>query len=177
VAAADSDPEWRVPRFRPASDWYVVGERGPLVECVVWSTAERLLRVFLSLLEHLDAEVDVAIESVRDSQSWLGERRSLSDVRAALSPLQRPLVTHGGVEVSVYTPDEQLTITPALGLVIYARSDRWVYLLDAMGFAERTEAPPSDWNADGAPLADAPTLRAAVEQTVQLLALELRSSP
>ncbi len=172
MSSSESDTEWRVPRFRPANDWYVVGQRGPLVECVVWSTAERLLRVYLSLLEHLDGEVDIAIESARDTQSWRGEMRSLADVRAALTPLQRPLVLHGGVEVSVYTADEQLTITPALGLVIYARSDRWVYLLDAMGFSERPEAPTADWRPERAPIADAPTLRAAVAQVVQLLALE-----
>lgn len=174
MSSAESDAEWRVPRFRPTSDWYVVGQRGPLVECVVWSTAERLLRVYLSLLEHLDGEVDVALESLRDARSWRGELRALSDVRAALTPLQRPLVMHGGVEVSVYTPDEQLTITPALGLVIYARSDRWVYLLDAMGFSERPAAPPVDWHPERAPLTEAPALRAALSQAVQLLSLESR---
>lgn len=172
MSSAESDTEWRVPRFRPASDWYVVASRGPLVECVVWSTAERLLRVYLSLLEHLDGEVDLAIESARDAQSWRGELLALSDVRAALTPLQRPLVMHGGVEVSVYTPDEQLTITSALGLVIYARSDRWVYLLDAMGFSEVPVAPAADWHPERAPLAEAPALHEAVEQVVQLLALE-----
>jgi len=172
VANVESEAEWRVPRFRPASDWYVVGQRGPLVECVVWSTAERLLRVYLSLLEHLDGQVDIAIESARDARSWRGELRSLSDVRAALTPLQRPLVMHGGVEVSVYTPDEQLTITPALGLLIYARSDRWIYLLDAMGFSERPEVPAPDWHPERAPLGDAPVLRVAVDQVVQQLALE-----
>lgn len=172
MAAPETEAEWRVPRFRPTSDWYVVGQRGPLVECMVWSTAERLLRVYLSLLEHLDAEVDIAIESARDGAAWRGELRALSDVRAALTPLQRPLVMHGGVEVSVYTPDDQLTITRVLGLVIYARSDRWVHLLDAMGFTERPAIPPADWDAERAPLADAPALRSAVAQAVQLLALD-----
>jgi len=172
VSNGESDTEWRVPRFRPAIDWYVVGQRGPLVECVVWSTAERLLRVYLSLLEHLDGEVDLVIETARDAGRWRGELRSLSDVRAALTPLQRPLVIHGGVEVSVYTPDEQLTITTALGLVIYARSDRWVYLLDAMGFSERSEAPPADWHPERAPMGSAPALQVAVDQIVERLALE-----
>lgn len=172
MSNGETDAEWRVPRFRPSGDWYVVGQRGPLVECVVWSTAERLLRVYLSLLEHLDGEVDIAIESARDARGWRGDLRPLSEVRAALTPLQRPLVLHGGVEISVYTPDEQLTITTALGLVIYARSDRWVYLLDALGFSERTEAPPADWHPERTPPADAPALRAAVEQVVITLALE-----
>jgi len=172
MSSPETDAEWRVPRFRPASDWFVVGQRGPLVECVVWSTGERLLRVFLSLLEHLDAEVDLTLEASHDGGCWRGELRALADVRAALTPLQRPLVTHGGMEVSVYTPDDQLTLTPALTLVIYARSDRWVYLLDAMGFAERSEVPPADWHPERAPRTDAPALRAAIGQVVQRLALE-----
>lgn len=174
MSTPETETEWRVPRFRPAADWYVVGQRGALVECVVWSTAERLLRVYLSLLEHLDTSVDVAIESTRDGGRWRGELLMLSEVRAALTPLQRPLVLYGGLEVSVYTPDDQLTITEALGLVIYARSDRWVYLLDAMGFAELPAVPPADWDPERAPRTDAPALRMAVERVVQLLALEPR---
>jgi hypothetical protein len=172
MSSPETDAEWRVPRFRPTADWYVVGQRGALVECVVWSTAERLLRVYLSLLEHLDAEVDVALESPRDGGRWRGELRALTDVRAALTPLQRPLVMHGGLEVSVYTPDDQLTLTPALSLVIYARSDRWVYLLDAMGFAELPALPAADWQPERAPYREAPALQSAVAQLVQLLALE-----
>ncbi len=162
----------QVPRFRPTPDWYVARRRAGLVECFVWSPAERLLRSYLSLLEQLDADVDVAVESRRDDVRWRGERIGRDEVRAALAPLQRPLTTHGGVELSVYTADDQLTITPELALVIYARSDRWLYLLDAAGFVERAEVPTADWQPPSALPDPVPSLARLLGEIATRLALE-----
>jgi hypothetical protein len=141
------------------------------VECFVWSPAERLLRTWLSLLAQLDRDVDVTLESVRDDRRWCGERLAREDVRAALTALQRPLAMHGGVELSVYTPDDQLTITPELALVIYARSDRWLYLLDAAGFVERAEVPPADWQAESVVRAPAPSLAQVLDEVAARLGM------
>ncbi len=163
--------ELQVPRFRPVPDWYVTRQRAGLVECFVWSPAERLLRTYLSLLAQLDDEVDLAIESARDDRRWRGERLAREEVRAALTPLQRALTRHGGVELSVYTPDDQLTITPEMALVIYARSDRWLYLLDAAGFVERAEVPPADWRATSETRPPVPTLAQLLDEVAGRLDL------
>ncbi len=162
----------RVPRFRPLSDWFVVRGRGGLTEIFAWANAERIASVFHALTEHLDPAVDVSMHSLRANTEWSGALLPLPDVREALGRLQLPLGMYGGVEVAVYTPDDQLTITPTMALVIYARSDRWVYLLEGMGFTERARAPEPAWDASAAPLGDAPELERALSQIVERLGLQ-----
>lgn len=164
----------RVPRFRPVPDWYVSQDRGALHELFAWSNAERIVNVLHALTAHLDPAVDLTMQFGRDGVTWHGQLLPLPDVREALGRLQSPLATYGGVEVSVYTPDDQLTLTGALGLVIYARSDRWVHLLDGMGFAPRAVAPEPLWNAETAPLGASPELDRALALVVEQLGLERR---
>ena len=42
------------------------------------------------------------------------------------------------MELSVYTGDDQLTLNPYLELFIYARTDRWLYLLEGKGLEEQS---------------------------------------
>jgi hypothetical protein len=161
----------RVPRFRPSNDWFVSRRSGAIHEMFVWSHAERLMRLMYELSEHLEPEVDLSIESRRDGRVWHGSVLPLNEVRSTIEMLVQSMSRFGGVELSVYTPDDQLTITSSLGLVIYARSDRWVYLLEAMGFTERANPPQQSWDADGAPLDDAPELTRDLELAVRQLKL------
>ncbi len=168
----DSDDSMlRVPRFRPVPEWFMVRSRGGVHELFAWAVSERVVNVLHALTAQLDPAVDVCIESRRDGRVWRGELLPLPDVREVLGRLQLPLATYGGVEISIYTPDDQLTLTSSLALVIYARSDRWVYLLEGMGFEERKAAPTPVWDADHAPLGDAPELDRALELAVERLAL------
>jgi len=168
----DRDPlELRVPRFRRVQDWFMVRRRGAVHEVFAWANAERIVDVLHALAAQLDPAVDVCVESRRSGGVWQGELLPLPDVREALGRLQTPLATYGGVEFTVYTPDDQLTLTTSLALVIYARSDRWVYLLEGMGFEERHDAPTPAWDADAAPLGSAPELELALEFAVERLGL------
>jgi len=169
---SERDPlELRVPRFRRVQDWFMVRRRGGVHELFAWANAERIVDVLHALTAQLDPAVDVCIESRRSGKSWQGELLPLPDVREVLGRLQTPLATYGGVECTVYTPDDQLTLTAALALVIYARSDRWVYLLEGMGFEERDDAPTPAWDADAAPFGLAPELDRALEFAIERLDL------
>ncbi len=165
--------ELRVPRFRQVQDWFLVRRRGGVHEIFAWAHAERIVDVMHALAAQLDPAVDVCIESRRSGNVWQGELLPLPDVREVLGRLQTPLATYGGVEVAVYTPDDQLTLTATLALVIFARSDRWVYLLEGMGFEERLNAPEPAWDAGASPLGDAPELERALEFAVEHLDLAL----
>ncbi len=171
MSASGEDLRLRVPRFRPVPDWFVSRARGGLSEIFAWANAERIVSAFHALTEHLDPAVDVNIECRRDGATWRGELLPLPDVRDVVGRLQLPLAMYGGVEVCVYTPDDQLTLTPGLALVIYARSDRWLYLLEGMGFAERETVPEPAWDSDAAPLGDAPELTRGLELAVERLGL------
>lgn len=162
----------RVPRFRPVPDWFVASETGGVHALFAWSNAERIVNVLHALAAHLDPAVDLVLESSRDGRTWCGELLPLPDVRIALGRLQSPVASYGGVELSIYTPDDQLTLTQALGLVVYARSDRWVYLLEGMGFEERAKAPAPIWELEGAPLGEAPELDRAIALVVEQLDLK-----
>jgi len=61
----------------------------------------------------------------------VGSDMALPDVRDAVARLKVPLSTYGGVEITLFTPEDQLTLTPQIELFIYSRSDRWMYLLIA----------------------------------------------
>src|SRR5580704_11603061 len=71
------------------------------------------------------------------ANAWRGERVALPDVQDAVGRLKVPLASAGGVELSVFSADDQLTLNPHLELFIYARSDRWYYFLTGMGLEER----------------------------------------
>jgi hypothetical protein len=59
--------------------------------------------------------------------------------------LRLPLAACGGVELSLFTDSDQLTLTPEMLLVIYAHTDRWTYLLDGLGLLERPDMAVPVW--------------------------------
>ncbi len=132
-------------RFGRAPGWFVVTRSGPLTIARVGVTAERAVDLLHLLAVHLDPAVDVFIESLRDREEWRGELLALPDVREVVGRLRILLATYGGVEVTLVTADDQLSLTPELLVVLCSRTDRWLYLLDGLGLHERTSVPPAVW--------------------------------
>ncbi len=161
-------------RFHRDSEWSVASRTGDLHMWRVHAPSERAVDLFLRLSAHLDTVVDVVIEHVRDGTSWLGALRPLPAVRDALARLRWPLASSGGVELTLVTPHDQLSLMPTLDLVIYARSDRWTALLEAEGVVPRESAPPVLFRADAVPWSHAPELSAALATAVERLAEEPR---
>ena len=121
--------------------------------------------------EQLPPAVDIVIEDLRSETIWKGDTIALPDVRDAIARLKVPLATYGGVEFTLYTPDDQLTLTPQLEMFIYARSDRWVYLLQGKGLEERAALADRSWRSQGWDRAPAPTLSAAIAAAAERLSL------
>ena len=162
-------------RFRSQSDWFIVStlERdvGKVYVAQVGTTGERAVDLMHGLAFHLDPAVDVVIDSARDRKAWEGHLLALPDVRDAIGRLKLTLATYGGVELSLYTPDDQLSLSPELALVVYSRTDRWLYLLEGMGLEERTVAPPPVWHPSRDRIAPAPELAESIRAAVERLAL------
>src|SRR6476661_6805688 len=114
-------------RFRRDTDWFVVSRRSGLYVAQVGTVSERAVDLLPALALHLDPAVDVVIESLRDRMVWQGRSLPLPDVREVMGRLRLPLAMYGGVEIALVTPDDQLTLTPELAIVLYARTDRWFY--------------------------------------------------
>jgi hypothetical protein len=160
---------WR--RFRSGTDGFAFARDGDHYVAHVIANAERVVDLFHALAEHLPPAVDVVIEDVRSQQDWRGEGVALPDVRETIARLKLPLSTFGGVEIAVYTSEDQLTLTPHLELYIYARTERWLYLLKGKGLEERETMEQRSWRLPRSGFAPAPDLVTAIEGAVERLAL------
>lgn len=162
---------WR--RFRSgADDFTFAQDAAGHYEARVVANAERVVDLLHALAEQLSPAVDVAIDDVREKRGWKGVAVALPDVREAIARLKAPLAAYGGVELAVYTADDQLTLTPDLELYVYARTDRWLYILQGKGLHEVASFGPQEWAFDAEALGAAPELSDAVAAASERLGLE-----
>jgi hypothetical protein len=161
---------WR--RFRSGHDGFTFTRTGDIYEAKVVANAERVVDLFFTLSELMAPAVDVYIRDMRSQTTWSGETVALPDIRDAVARLKVPLSTYGGVEVTLYTPDDQMTLTPQLELYIYSRSDRWVYLLTSMNLEERSSIEERMWGIASWEKAPAPALSDAVAAAAERLSIK-----
>lgn len=161
---------WR--RFRSGVDGFTFEKLADGVfEAHVATNAERAADLLYVLSEHLPPAVDFAITDRRNGTSWVGTDVALPDVRDALARLKIPLATYGGVDISVYTGDDQLSLTSALDLYAFGRSDRWLYLLQSKGLEQYGAVAGKPWRGQPWDRSPAPTLTAAIASTAERLGL------
>lgn len=160
---------WR--RFRSGTDDFTFVRDGDHYEARVATNAERAVDLLHALAEHLPPAVDVAIEDVRGGRTWVGADVALPDVREAIARLKVSLSVYGGVELAVYTSEDQLTLTPDLELYVYARTDRWLYVLQGKGLVETMTPAPESWRLLPEELGPAPELAEALVATAERLGL------
>jgi hypothetical protein len=159
---------WR--RFRSGLDGFTFARDGDLYEARVVTNAERALDLFHTLAASLPPAADVALADRRRGLSWVGVGIALPDIRDAVGRLKLPLAAYGGVELAVYTPDEQLTLTPALELYAHARTDRWLYILLGKGLVEQERLGGKHFEVETSP--PAPELATVIDAVVEQLGLE-----
>ena len=163
---------WR--RFRSGIDGFTFVKEHDHYAAHVVANAERVVDLFHALTEQLPPAVNVSIVDKRNDRSWEGEALALPDVRDAIARLKVPLAAHGGVELSVFTDEDQLTLNAVLELFIYARTDQWLYILQGKGLEERRALRTKSWKLSRHTYPPAPELIAAVEATVARLGLAPR---
>jgi hypothetical protein len=138
----------------------------------VVSTAERTTDLFYALSEHLPPAVTVHVEDLRAGMQYEGQHLALPDVRETLAKLKVPLSQAGGVEIAVFSAEDQLTINQHLELFIYARTDRWLYLLQGKGLQEVRAVRTKSWKLRRSDFQPAPDLEAALAAAIQRLGLK-----
>lgn len=161
---------WR--RFRVSADGFTFVQDADLYTAHVVANAERVVDLFYTLVEQLPPAVDVVIDDLRSGRSWKGEAVALPDVRESVARLKNLLARYGGVELSVYTGDDQLTLNPYLELFIYARTDRWLYLLEGKGLEEQASVATKSWKTSRQHFPAAPDLVNAVTAAAERLGLQ-----
>lgn len=160
---------WR--RFRSGADGFTFVKEGDYYAAHVVANAERVVDLFHTLMQHLPPAVDVALIDRRSGRSWKGESLALPDVRDALARLKVPLAANGGVEISVFTTDDQLSLNPVLELFIYARTEQWLYHLEGIGLEERRALKTKSWKLGRQQFPTAPELVDLVASTAERLGL------
>ena len=161
---------WR--RFRVSADGFTFVQEDDHYTAHVVANAERVVDLFYTFTEQLGPAVDVVLEDLRSGRTWKGDALALPDVREAIARLKILLARFGGIELSVFTSEDQLTLNPYLELFIYARSDRWLYLLEGKGLEEQQHLRTKSWKATRQQFPAAPDLVNAVTAAVERLGLE-----
>jgi hypothetical protein len=158
-------------RFRGAADGFTFGEEKDYFVAHLVANAERVVDLSLALLEYLPPAVDVSVQDARTGRSWLGERLALPDVRDELARIKALMAAHGGVEIAVYTSEDQLTINSVLELFIYSRTDHWLYILQGKGLEERRLVRTRSWRLAAHEYPAAPELSTAIAELADALKL------
>lgn len=159
-------------RFRVSADGFTFGSEDGVFSAHVVANAERVVDLFHSLTEHMPPAVDVTIDDLRSGRAWKGEALPLDDVREQIARLKVLLARYGGVEFSMYTSEDQLTLNPYLELFIYARTDRWYYLLEGRGLEEQGVVRTKSWKQRRAQFPAAAELVNAIQAAVERLGLQ-----
>ncbi|MBX9927548.1 MAG: hypothetical protein K2X99_01430 [Gemmatimonadaceae bacterium] len=145
------------------------GQRELLLRAPLPDAVER----FGELASYLDPIVRLTLRCVRTGREWSGDPLPLAEVREALARLRAPLGAHGGVELSVASATEQLTLTPMLDLWAMAPSEKWVLLVAGSGAVEVEALPARSWALSDDAFGPAPDLIVALERAAERLTLRL----
>lgn len=168
VPSAFSDED---SRFRRDAEWFISSVSGSICVTTIGGTAERLLELYLELIVRVAQEVDLAIVSVRNDAAWRGDAVAVRDIVQAFERARLELVAYGGVEVTVSTDEDQVSLTPELGIVIYARTARWAEVLRSFRVLERQVPPPSVWRLHHVALTEVGALTESLAVVVDRLQL------
>ena len=161
---------WR--RFRASADGFTFTQESDYYAAHVVANAERVVDLFYTLCEQLSPAVDIVVEDLRSGRTWKGEGIALPDVREQLARMKTLLARFGGVEISVFTSEDQLALNPHLELFIYARTDRWLYLLEGKGLEEQKRVRTKSWKMKRDDFPASPELVSAVTAAVERLGLQ-----
>lgn len=158
-------------RFRSGVDWFTHSELDGLYTSVIGANSERAVDLMSTLAWKFPEAVSVSISSVRERKSWWDNACSRSETRDVIARLKLLLAGYGGVEFAIYTTDDQLTLTPELELIVYARSPKWRDVLINLGLEERAVPPAAVWCASRTALGVAPELLDSLAVAIKRLEL------
>lgn len=159
-------------RFHRHSEWFIhTVDARALHTFRIRANSERVVELFHKLAAHLDSIVDVYVHHVRNGDRWEGALKFLPEIREGIGRLRWPLAAYGGVEFTVVTPTDQVTLMTTLELVIYSQTASWRERLLAEGLQRCDAFPASVWTAGVQPGTVAPELASALTTIAERLEL------
>ena len=160
---------WR--RFRASSDGFTFTEEDGVFTAHIVANAERVVDLFWTLTDLLGPAIDLHIDDLRSGRSWHGESLPLPDVRDSMARLRLLLARYGGIQISIYTSEDQLSLNEHLELFIYSKSDKWLYLLEGRGLEEMPQVQTKSWKIKRQVFPAAPDLVNALASAAERLGL------
>ena len=160
---------WR--RFRASSDGFTFVEEDGVFTAHIVANAERVVDLFWTLADLLGPAIDLHIDDLRSGRSWHAESLPLPDVRDTIARLRLLLARYGGIQISVYTSEDQLSLNEHLELFVYSKSDKWLYLLEGRGLEEMAHVQTKSWKIKRQAFPAAPDLVNALASAAERLGL------
>lgn len=161
---------WR--RFRDATDIYAVVRRDGLVGTRALGNSEAMVELFLELVSEFPNLFALTLDDWRNRRVWRAEGVTQSALLDAFYSLRVPLLGAGGVEFTLESAGDQLSLSAHLEVITWSRTDRWLYLHDRAGLRERPRVRGRLWRPERGAFAPAGTLTAGVKTFVTALALQ-----
>jgi hypothetical protein len=161
---------WR--RFRDAADTYAVLRREGLVGTRALGNSEAMVELFLELVSEFPNLFSLTVDDWRNQTVWRADGVTQAALLDAFYPLRVPLIGAGGVEFTLESAGDQLSLSAHLEVITWSRTDRWLYLLDRAGLAERPRVRGRLWRPDRGAFAPAGSLSAGVKTFATTLALQ-----
>ena len=137
----------------------------------IFAEPERSVELFASLIDELPQQIDLTIWCARSGERFAGEGRFRSEVDEGLRALLPAVAAVGGVEIALYSAEDQLTLSLSAELWVYTRSPRWPLVLASRGLVERTTADRRSWTVNAGDFCGAPHVIQAVCEVAERLTL------
>ena len=164
-------------RFGAVRDGYVVRREGDVHVAEVATAPEDAVAHFAALLDELPEQLDLAIWCARSGDRYRGEGRFRSEIAEALGPLLRHLARAGGVEITIFSAEDQLTLSLSVELWVYSRSARWPLVLAARGIEEVATLRRRAWIVRAHEFTGAPEVVQSVRDMAERLTLSAAPHP
>ncbi|HYW51256.1 MAG TPA: hypothetical protein VE861_11650 [Gemmatimonadaceae bacterium] len=161
---------WR--RFRDASDTYMVLRRDALVGTRALGNAEAMVELFIELVPEFVNIFTLTVDDWRNEAVYRAEGVTQAALLDAFYALRVPLIGAGGVEFTLESPTDQLSLSAHLEVVTWSRTDHWLYLHDRAGLRERPRLRGRLWRPDRGAFPPASGLTAGLRTFVRSLALQ-----
>lgn len=161
---------WR--RFRNASDTYAVMRRDGLIGTRALGNAEAMVELFLELVPEFPNLFALTIDDWRNDVVWRADSVTQAALLDAFYPLRVPMIGAGGVEFTLEVPGDQLSLSAHLEVVSWSRTDRWLYLHERAGLAERARVRGRLWRPARGAFPPAGNLTAGVTTIAKALAMQ-----
>ncbi|MCC6244741.1 MAG: hypothetical protein IT353_17985 [Gemmatimonadaceae bacterium] len=159
-------------RFHRDSDWFVVSRQGAFDVYRAHANSERSVELFLRWTADIEPIVSLHIDHPRDGRRWHAVNRFLPEVREALGRLRWPLAAFGGLEITIVSENEQITLMTCLDVVIYSTRDRWRAVVLSEGLTEHEQVPVPVVDPTRIPWSAAAELSDALAVAVERLSLQ-----